>query len=250
MFELLNQLKYNMKNILICGIMILLLASCGKENKPKIVHTENTETEIPEIKKDTTFIEISDLPIEIDSTDYLIHPIGDFRIEDKRGKIIYKSSGYRSNKSFSISNYGGYRISGNLSNVKFQHKDSETLSALTQKIIKINSITFLRKLFDNTKKQVLVYEVTDKDTNRDGKIDFSDINTLYISKINGIDFKKLTDTNRELIDWKFIESKNRLYFRTIEDTNKDGEFDKSDIVHYKYVDLNSENLKVTEYKPI
>ena len=121
---------------------------------------------------------------------------------------------------------------------------------MTEKIIKINSITFLRKLFDNTKKQVLVYEVIDKDTNQDGKIDFNDINTLYISKINGNDFKKMTDTNRELIDWKFIESKNRLYFRTIEDTNKDGEFDKNDIVHYKYVDLNADNLKVTEYKPI
>lgn len=239
-----------MRNILIFGITILLFTSCGRDNKPKIVHTEGFETEVLEPTKDTSFIEIADLPIEIDSTDYLIHPIGDFRIEDKRGKIIYKSSGYGSNSSFSISSYGGYKISGNLSNVKFQHKDSEELSALTEKIIKINSLTFLRQLFDNTKKQVLVYEITDKDTNQDGKIDTNDINALYISKINGGDFKKLTEANRELIDWKFIESKNRLYFRTIEDTNRDGEFDKNDIVHYKYVDLNSENLKPLEYKPI
>jgi len=238
-----------MKNILILGIAILLFTSCGTDNKPKIVHAENNGTEIPELKKDTTFIEVSDLPIQIDSTNYLIHPIGDFRIEDKRGKIIYKSSGYGS-KNFSVSNYGGYRISGNLSNVKFQHIDSEKLSALTENVIKIKSLTFLRKVFDNTKKQLLVYEVTDKDTNQDRKLDFNDINTLYISKINGTDFRKLTDTNQELIDWKIIESKNRLYFRTIEDTNKDGEFDKKDIIHYKYVDLNSDNLKITEYKPI
>ena len=186
---------------------------------------------------------------QIDSTDYLIHPIGDFRIEDNRGKVIYKSSGYGS-KDFSISSYGGYRISGNLSNVKFQHIDSEKLSVLTTNVIKIKSLTFLRKVYDNSKKQFLVYEVTDKDTNQDGKLDYNDINTLFISKINGTDFRKLTETNKELIDWKLIESKNRLYFRTIEDTNKDGEFDKKDIVHYKYVDLNSDNLKITEYKPI
>lgn len=238
-----------MKNILILGITILLFTSCGRDNKPKIVHAENNGTEIPELKKDTTFIEISDLPIQIDSTNYLIHPIGNFRIEDNRGKVIYKSSGY-SYKNFSVSNYGGYRISGNLSNVKFQHIDSEKLSVLTENIIKIKSLTFLRKVFDNTKKQLLVYEVTDKDTNQDRKLDFNDINTLYISKINGTDFIKLTDTNKELIDWKIIESKNRLYFRTIEDTNKDGEFDKKDIIHYKYVDLNNESLIVKEYKPI
>ncbi len=238
-----------MKNILILGITILLFASCGKGNKPKIVHAKNNGNEFPELKKDTTYIEISDLPIQIDSTNYLIHPIGDFRIEDKRGKVIYKSSGYGS-KNFKISSYGGYRISGNISNVKFQHIDSEKLSALTENVIKIKSLTFLRKLFDNSKKQLLVYEVTDKDTNQDGKLDFNDINTLYISKISGTDFRKLTDTNKELIDWKLIESKNRLYFRTIEDTNKDGEFDKKDIVHYKYVDLNSDSLKITEYKPI
>lgn len=238
-----------MKNILILGITILLFASCGTDNKPKIVHAENNENELPELKKDTTFIEISDLPIQIDSTNYLIHPIGNFRIEDKRGKVIYKSSGSGSN-NFSVSNYGGYRISGNLSNVKFQHIDSEKLTSLTENVIKIKSLSFLRKVFDNTKKQLLVYEVTDKDTNQDGKLDFNDINTLYISKTNGTDFRKLTDTNKELINWKIIESKNRLYFRTIEDTNKDGEFDKKDIVHYKYVDLNSDNMKITEYKPI
>ena len=249
MLELLNQSKNTMKNILILGITILLFTSCGTDNKPKIVHAENNGTEIPELKKDTTFIEISDLPIQIDSTDYLIHPIGDFRIEDNRGKVIYKSSGYGS-KNFAIASYGGYRISGNLSNVKFQHIDSEKLSTLTKNIIKIKSLTFLRKVYDNTKKQFLVYEVTDKDTNQDGKLDFNDINTLFISKINGTDFRKLTDTNKELIDWKLVESKNRLYFRTIEDTNKDGEFDKKDIVQYKYVDLNSDNLKITEYKPI
>ena len=236
-----------MKNILIIGTIIILFSSCRDNDKPKIVHNENKE--IPELKKDTSFIEISDLPIQIDSTNYLIHTIGNFKIENNRGKVIYSSSG-NSSKNFSISSYGGYRISGNISNIKFQHTDSNKLSSLTEKLIKIRSVSFLRKVFDNTKKQLLVYELADKDTNQDGKLDFNDINTLYISKINGNNFMKLTDNNNELIDWKIIESLNRLYFRTIEDINKDGEFNKKDIVHYKYVDLNSEKLKVLEYNPI
>jgi hypothetical protein len=55
---------------------------------------------------------------------------------------------------------------------------------------------------------------------------------------------------QELIDWKLIESKNRLYFRTIEDANKNGAFDKDDIVHYNYVDLAAKEWTVTAYKPI
>ena len=238
-----------MKNILILGISILLLTSCENTNKSKIVHNVKNGNEIPELKIDTTFIEFADLPIQIDSTDYLIHPIGYFKTETHKGKVIYKSPGYGS-KNFSISRYSGYRISGNLINVKFQHVESEKLSVLTENIIRIKSLTFLKKLFDTTKKQFLIYEVTDKDTNKDGKLDFDDINTLYISKIDGTEFRKLTGKNKELIDWKFIESKSRLYFRTIEDTNKDGEFDQKDFIHYKYVNLNSENLNIVEYKPI
>jgi hypothetical protein len=41
-----------------------------------------------------------------------------------------------------------------------------------------------------------------------------------------------------------------MYFRTIEDINKNGAFDKDDKVHYQYLDLLSKELKVMEYKPV
>jgi hypothetical protein len=55
---------------------------------------------------------------------------------------------------------------------------------------------------------------------------------------------------QELIDWNLMESKSRVYFRTIEDTNKNGQFDKSDIVHYHYLDLSNKDWKVCDYNPI
>lgn len=237
------------KQLFLLSTILLFITSCNKEQKPKIVHVENNGKELSAPKKDTLAIDIAALPIQIDSTNYVIHAIGSFTIEDKRGKTIYKSSNYRNN-NFSISSYNGNIISGNLSNLKFQHIDSETLIPLTEKLIKIRSASFLRQVFNNSKKQLLLYEVTDRDSNQDGQLDFNDINTLYISTINGSNFKKITATNNELIDWSILESKNRLYFRTIEDINKDGEFDKKDIIHYKYIDLNTENLKTVEYNPI
>ena len=50
-------------------------------------------------------------------------------------------------------------------------------------------------------------------------------------------------------DWNLIEAKNRLYFRTTEDTNKNGDFDKDDTVFYYFVDLMHKELKLNEYKP-
>jgi len=238
-----------MKKLITFGILISVFTSCGTATKPKIVHVENNESEITALKRDSTFVAIADLPIQIDSTEYFIHPIGDFKIEKYSGKSIYKSSSYRS-QNFTISNYNGYQIVGNISNVKFQHINSEELTPLTDKVIKIKSISFLRKIFDNTKKQFLVYEINDKDSNQDGKINANDIKTLYLSNINGANFNKLTKTNRELINWSILESKNRLYFRTIEDINKDGVFDKKDIIHYNFVNLKADKLKITEYNPI
>jgi hypothetical protein len=42
---------------------------------------------------------------------------------------------------------------------------------------------------------------------------------MYLSKISGEKFTKISSDFQELIDWKLIES-NRLYYRTVEDTNK------------------------------
>lgn len=225
------------------------MVSCGNEEKPKVIYPENGNAETTELKKDSTLIEIADIPIHIDSTQYLIHPIGEYEMYGTRGKSYFGSSNYGSG-SFSISNYNRYEITGDLHNLKFQKIDSENLTTLTKQNIRIKSITFLRDIFDNTNKQILVYRILDKDSNRDNKLDDNDINTLYISNIDGTNFTKLTAEFQELIDWKVIEIMNRLYFRSIEDTNKNGEFDKEDKVHYQYVDFNLDKLKVTEYQPI
>ncbi len=234
------------KCTIISVIAILLLVSCSNEEKPKVIYT-NDKTK--ELKKDSTLIEIADMPIHIDSTKYLIHPIGEYQLYGSRNKGYFGSSNLGSG-NFSISNYNKYEITGNLHNLKFQTLDSENLTQLTNKNIRIQTVTFLRNLFDNTGKQILIYRILDKDTNRDNKLDDNDIKTLYSSNINGSNFTKLTSDFQELIDWKVIDIKNRLYFRSVEDTNKNGEFDKEDKIHYQYVDFSEDKLKVNKYQPI
>lgn len=232
-----------MKNLILLLALVTLLFNCNSNDNKKIISKEN---ETQNIKKDTSLIEIADLPIHIDSTDYLLHPIGNYKI------YASKLSSYRSDNynSFSVSNSNKYSISGNLSNIKFQKKDSEELIPLTNKIINIKSMSFMKEIFDTTKSQLLIYTINDKDTNSDNKLDYNDIETLYISKIDGSGFKKLTPEYEELLDWETVIIINRIYFKTIEDSNKNGEFDKSDSLHYYFIDYSKESYVVKEYYPI
>ena len=237
-----------MKNyfLYIAIVFVGLFVSCKKEEaeKPKVTY-ETTSKAKPEVVSDANQIEVADLPINMEGTNYLIHPIG---VMSGNGKGI--KSSYDSEQGFTVSNYGEYQITGYLKNLKFQEIGKDTIYALTDKQILIETATYLKTFADKSKQQLLVYSLADMDTNKDGKLDSSDIKSLYLSTISGQKFTKLSANFQELIDWKIIESKNLLYFRTIEDTNKNGEFDAKDNLQYQFVNLLDKEWKVISYKPI
>jgi hypothetical protein len=231
------------------GISLLLLASCKEEiEKPKVTY-DASKVGKELTKADSTQIKIADLPIQMEGTSYLIHPIGDLSVYEKGTKNRYGSSSVN-DLSFTISNASEYEITGYLQNIKFQKIDSDSIKALTDKPVLIQTATYLRTVADKTKNQIMVYTMYDMDSNRDGKLDTSDIKALYLSKISGDAFAKISADFQELIDWNLIESQNRLYFRTVEDTNKNGKFDSKDVVHYNYINLADKNWKVESYNPI
>jgi hypothetical protein len=233
----------------ILGISLLLLASCKEESeKPKVIYDASKNSR--ELTKlDSTQIKIADLPIQMEGTDYLIHPVGDLSVYEKGSKNRYGSSSVN-DLSFTISNESEFEITGYLQNLKFQRIGSDSIKALTDKPVLIQTAAYLKTVADKTKNQILVYTMYDIDTNKDGKLDTSDIKALYLSKISGEKFTKVSADFQELIDWSLIESQNRLYFRTVEDTNKNGKFDSKDVLHYNYIDLAAKDWKVETYNPI
>ena len=201
------------------------------------------------VKADSTQIQIADLPLQMEGTDYLIHPVGDLSIRERGVKSRYGSSSVN-DLSFTISNYGEFEITGFLQNLKFQKVDSDSIKKLTEKPVLIQTATYLKSVANKTNNQIMVYTMVDMDTNKDGKLDTSDIKALYLSKISGEKFTKISSDFQELIDWKLIESNNRLYYRTVEDTNKNGQFDKKDVVNYYYIDLSKKEWKIIGYEPV
>jgi hypothetical protein len=227
-------------------ILLVSMISCKKEEveKPKVIYEDAPKTKPMEIV-DTTQIEVADLPIALEGTSYLIHPIGQL---NREGKALKSSTD--SEEGFTVSNYGEYQITGYLKNLKFQEIGKDSLTILTSKPVLIETVTYLKALADKTKQQILVYTLSDIDTNKDGKLNGDDIKSLYISTISGSKFTKLSADYQELVDWKMIESLHLLYFRTIEDTNKNGAFDAKDQMQYQYVNLKDGRWTVMAYHPI
>ncbi|ESU22815.1 hypothetical protein FEDK69T_17180 [Flavobacterium enshiense DK69] len=239
-----------MKNFSKYSVLVLLalLASCkGEAEKPKVIYEGEKNTPEKTVVKDSSQIKIADLPIYMEGSKYLIHAIGDVRVSAEGGS--YGSSKTNS-MSYAISNYNRFELTGYFENLKFQHIDSTDLRPLTDKAVQIQTATYLNTIYDKSKQQILVYSLVDSDTNKDGKLDANDIKALYISTMSGQKFTKLSTELQELIDWSVVEVQNRLYFRTIEDINKNGAFDKNDKVNYHFVNLLSKDWAVETYEPI
>ncbi len=237
----------NKINILF-AIVFLFTISCKEDaEKPKVSYDDKKVA--ANVRLDSAKIQLADLPIQLKGTQYLIHPIGNLNFYDGMSKSKYGWSQI-DDLSFSISNNSDNEITGYLSNFKFQHIDSTNVRVLSEKTILIERATFINLNMEKIKKQILVYILTDADTNKDEKIDTNDIKSLYISDINGTKFKKISQDYQELIDWNLLESTNKLYFRTIEDTNKNGRFDKGDKLHYQFLNLNTNQKTPVEYNPV
>lgn len=237
-------------SVLLALLTVFAVSSCKQEKEtPKVIYEDAIQKKKPKRDKVETNFVIADLPLQMQGTKYLIHPVGNYRVYEGNSKMSYGSSN-ADKGSFVVSNYNRFELTGFLQNIKFQHVDSTSIKPLTTKPVLIETMSYLNIVSEKMKSQILVYTLADQDTNRDGEVNSSDIKSLYISKIDGSSFRKLSSDFQEVIDWNLIESKNRLYFRTIEDTNKNGQFDKDDFIHYNFVDLLSKEWMVMNYNPI
>ena len=81
-----NSLKY------IALVIVGTLVSCKDDaQKPKVIYDAASKTNVV-AKTDSTQIEIADLPIQMEGTSYLIHPVGDLRVFEKGTKSFNGNS--------------------------------------------------------------------------------------------------------------------------------------------------------------
>jgi len=237
-----------MKKEMILTLLFLgiIFIGCSSNTKDEINEITVLDKNKAEIRIDTTLMKVADLPIHIDSTSYLIHPIGYVNSREKGEDYFLKSSS-KGGEKYDLTSFYGNEINGVMTNLKFQKIGTDNFISLTKENIEISSVSFLRAIFNNTKKQVLIYKVIDSDTNGDKELNYEDNTSLYLSKIDGTGFTKISPSNQEVTHTQVLAVNNRLYFKTNE--NVKTKEDKLQI-HYFYVDFNTEGFKTVEYYPV
>ncbi|SHI70955.1 hypothetical protein [Flavobacterium terrae] len=229
-----------MKKIIVYILPLFsLFWNCKEEQKPKVKYDKPLNK--VEVKKDTSKLMVADLPIQFANSNVLIYTIGALQVSN------FQKSSYtekiEAGSTYNVSNVLEDELTGYLQNIKFQEIGSDSLHVLTDKLLMIERVTFLKS------KKVLVYVLADADTNQDSKVDSDDIKSLYISTDMGKNFTKVSPELQELIDWNYVEAANKIFFRTIDDRNKNGAFDKNDDLHYFTVNINKD-WKAEEFKVV
>ncbi|MFR9165869.1 MAG: hypothetical protein ACLVKO_06520 [Dysgonomonas sp.] len=233
------------------------------ENPKRIDHNIQTDTlSINKILEDTSKMMIAELPVYFDSTQVLIMPVGLIDLNSiNKGSGRYKEKLSSSkNRKYDDENIysvvarvtGNDYINGNITNLIFEDlsKSDSKPNVLTNKVINISSVEYLRSLAKKTNRHYLFYYVYDRDSNGDGELNSNDVLSIYISNLDGTEFNKITKDKEDFDSGKWIPFASRYYFRTIEDTNKDGVFDKNDKYHYYYIDFAKEPYQITHLNPI
>ena len=222
-----------MKKYLIL-ILLISMISCTDKQKQRIVYPENNNEELNEqaiIEEDIKDKLMVHLPQKLDSTNYLIFPIN---------RILINNSKTRMSKlSYSSSHYNIP-----LENLIFENIITGKTHKLTQEKIKILSYQQLFGENRNSEK-IIIYKVISHDTNQDGYLDNGDIVSLFISDSSGKKFSRISKSNEQLLEWNYIFETKKVYFRTVNDIDKNGIFDKND-KHNIY----STSISNNETKPL
>lgn len=248
------------------AVSTFLFISCDDTRRPQVVYDETISDTltVENMLEDTTKVLVAGMPIYLDSTDVLIHPIGwedilstyksrfgtDFTSSEYINNKVTRGGKIDSFSSFSVHSNDKDYISGQMVNLIFEDVETGAKHKLTDRVMKILTVSYLRNVWRNTGKQYLLYSVIDKDYNRDGKLDGLDMTSYYMSNLDGTNFTKITEDYHYFDTDQLILKNNRYYFRTLEDVNKDGVFNKKDKYHYYYLDLAHDGFSPVEYFPL
>ena len=233
--------------------LIILLAILGlwacRENKTRIVYEDNDTIVQPNHSNDSESelnkMIAAELPFTFDNLEHLYFAVGETD-ESNRLKVKSFSGSYsRTSNSHSHGYFNGRKLDCDIENLLIKLQGDTTYKLLTNNVIKIKTMTYLYSFDTLYGKDRIIYKIIDSDTNKDTFLNDEDLLGLYISKTNGDDFKRISPQNHQLLDWKMIVSQGLLYFRTIEDINRNGEFDKHDRHNlYEYNMIKEDTIKL------
>ena len=211
-------------NKIIYLILIIGIVSC-QDRKPTI---ENIDTEnLTQIQIDSILTEFKfqyENPIILDSTNQILIPISTELLERKTS---YSKDGYYSD------DFPRYW------NVLFYNRSTGKTNLLTNEKFRISEIYAKNSNDEYREKEnilngKILYELSDIDYNKDGKLNSYDPEFLFISELDGNGLQRISPKNEDLVHYEVIQKSREIIFETRRDINNDSIFNSEDeFVWYK-----------------
>lgn len=223
------------------AILILLIIFLFENNRKheqeglRLVTNDSTAVNDPKKQQLVVYGDYMDL----DSTDFLLIPLGTQTVEnqDEKGTRIKVGSG--SDYSTEVSgNYRSFKYNfysldfGNCNNVIFYNKKTEKIHLLLDNPAIISQFYFPHydKEYTGEKYWFILLGIREDDTNADGYLNSEDAEKVYIADLSGKNKIQVTPDNTQLVDWFIDPSTNNILMKVRFDTNNDQKFNDHDEV--------------------
>ncbi|MBI1267740.1 MAG: hypothetical protein GC193_09965 [Cryomorphaceae bacterium] len=202
-------------------------------------HADSPLVNLDSLAIETTFADTNKVfqpqfPVLPDSSDYFIH-FGEYAELDKTGRSWLKVG-----SSYS---YDSERYNSLISNLAFQHKDSLQMRDLTNRKMLFSGFEKLHRT-GNSQDAVMMYSALEYDSNKNGKVDFNDSHSVYLSKMDGTQFTRITPNGHHALDPEYYADVHILYQRSFIDLDSNLHFSGKDSLCLSYIDLNGGDFKL------
>ncbi len=213
-------------------VSIVLVLSCNNPVPGKAVVIDSVQWAIDTVLADNDSLMNGILgntyeTLDIDSSEYAILPLAAPRFdrEGSDAKKFFGSSSYKDEGSYYW-------------NLIFYNEITRQSHLLD------TSKQLIQNIYINNKEskgyyasKYILYDITKKDFNGNGLLDFDDPQYLFISDLDGRNLKQISPDNAHVISWEFPKKSNFLIVKFRYDMNKDRQFDDKDATTWIRVDI-------------
>ncbi len=211
-------------------IMIILYDKSKKKTHDgfQLVANDSTANEQVRLKQVLVYGDY----IDLDSTDYLLIPLGMETVEsdERKGKIKSSEEYLPYDESFKNFKYNFYSLNSIYNNIVFYDKRTDSTHLLLQIPAMISQFYFpyYNEEYKGKKYWFLLMGIRENDSDADGYINSMDAETIYISDLSGNNRVQISPDNTQLIDWYVDAETNTILMKIREDSNDDKIFNYSD----------------------
>lgn len=184
--------------------------------------------------------------MDLDSTDFLLIPLGMKTLENKDNRGLRSKSEEEYADSYSGSyrsyKYNFYSLNfGNCNNIIFYNKKTDETHLLLQEPAIISQFYFpyYDKEYTGEKYYFILLGIRENDSNADGYINSEDAERVYIADLSGRNMVQITPDNTQLVDWFIDMGTNNILMKVRFDSNKDQKYDYYDEIEILKTSISS-----------